>query len=212
MTSPWQYALTVGPLGFYLWVLASWQGDGHPRVIRGLADFALLAFGPFGATLARMLSPRPDVFDRVVVVSGLGLVGCLLACRALKRLVVYQVEADRLVPALDDVLRHTGGRFVRTIEGFEDVASGRGLRVDFTPRLRCAVVEAYGFDADGLIQTIRPLLALRLLKERSRPSSLARFFYGGSVLVMTAPLVGLFLTQPHAREALRGLLRHLEGG
>src|SRR5882757_922117 len=51
MSSPWQYALTVGPLGFYLWVLAVWQSGRRPRVVRGLVDFALLAAGLGGVVL-----------------------------------------------------------------------------------------------------------------------------------------------------------------
>src|SRR5438309_1399111 len=62
MNGPWQYALTVGPLGFYLWVLGLWQSGRRPHVVRGLTDFTLLAFGvggvlafgPFGQLLARM--------------------------------------------------------------------------------------------------------------------------------------------------------------
>ena len=165
MTSPWQYALTVGPLGFYLWVLALWQSDRHPRVVRGLVDFGMLAFGiggvlafgPFGQLLARMISPRPGLpsrGDRVVV-----LCGSVHACTSVgrDRLVVYHVDPECLIPALADVLRQNRLRFVKTMAGFEDVTSTRrGLRVEFTRWLRCATVEAHGLDAEALIREIAP--------------------------------------------------------
>src|SRR4051794_8939434 len=101
MPGPWQYALTVGPMGFYLWVLALWQSDQHPRVVRGLVDFALLAFavggvlafGPFGQLVAQMVFGRQDPVARLAVASLIGLWGCYLARRSMSRLVVYRVEA-----------------------------------------------------------------------------------------------------------------------
>src|SRR5207244_13388422 len=91
MSGTWQYALTVGPLGFYLWVLALWQSGRHPRVVSGLVDHALLVFGvggiivfgPFGQLLARMIFGRPDVSDWVVIGAVLGLWATLVARRAL---------------------------------------------------------------------------------------------------------------------------------
>lgn len=220
MSSPWQYALTVGPLGFYLWVLALWQSDRHPRVVRGLVDFGmlafgiggLLAFGPFGQLLARMISPRPGLPAYLVIVSGLMLWASVLARRSLRRLVVYHVDADHLIPALADVLGQTGGRFVKTMTGFEDVSSARGLRVIFTRWLRCAVIEAHGLDAEGLIRALGPLLEHRLRSETTRRSAIAFSLFSASLLVMLAPLIGLFLTQPRARAMLRVWLERLRGG
>src|SRR6516165_2656550 len=62
MTSPLQYALMVGPLAFYLWLLACWNSGRSPRVVSGLVDHALLvfgvggvlAFGPLGQLAARL--------------------------------------------------------------------------------------------------------------------------------------------------------------
>lgn len=219
MASPWQYALTVGPLGFYLWVLALWQSDRHPRVVRGLVDFALLAFGvggllafgPFGQLAVRMLSRKPDLLDRMVLLSGLGLWASVLAHRSLRRLVVYQVDPESLIGTLAAVLSRTEGRFVRTLGGFEDLNTPRGLRIDFTRPLRCAVVEAYGRDPEGLIADLRPRLRDRLRGTTNGPSSVALALYGCSILVMLVPLLGLFLTQPRAREAFRVLLERLRG-
>jgi hypothetical protein len=220
MTSPWLYALTVGPLGFYLWTLALWHSYRHPRVIAGLIDYALLvlgiggvlAFGPFGQLLTRALSGKPDLLDWMVVVSALGLCASLVARRSLFRVVVYHVDGPTLAAALEDVLREVGGRFHRTLSGYEDRERGRGVVVEVTHRLRSATVEAYGRDAEGLIRDVRPRLRERLRHVAVGPSPVAPLFYGLSMLVMVAPLVSLFLTQPRAREALRVLLERLTGG
>jgi hypothetical protein len=214
MASPWQYALTVGPLGFYLWVLAVWQSGRHPRVVRGLVDFGLLAFGvggalafgPFGQLVTSALYRRPGPADRLVVAAILGLGACLLARKAIHRLVVYQVDPEDLAPALEDVLARLG-TFARGLGGYEDRAARRGLRVETTRWLRCAVVEAYGHDPEGLIREVRPRLRQRLASVPSRPSRVAASLYGCAVFVMLAPVLALFLSQPRTREALRALIR-----
>lgn len=220
MPPSWQYALTVGPLGFYLWVLALWQSGRHPRVVRGPVDAGLLAFGvggvlafgPIGETLTRFLSRSPGWPERAVIVSALALWASVVARRATRRLVVYHVDGDRLIPALADVLSRSGGRYVKTLAGFEDTTAPRGVRVEFTRLLRCAVVEAHGLNAEGLIREIEPPLAQRLGGETTRRWWVALGLYGCSLLVLLAPLVGVFLTQPHARAVLRAWLRRLGGG
>jgi hypothetical protein len=219
MTGPWHYALTVGPLGFYLWVLAFWQSGRHPRVVNGLVDFALLAFGlggvlafgPFGQFLARSIFGQPDLLDWLVILSGLGLSASVFARKALHRVVVYHIDEPSLLAALDSVLSETGGHFARTIAGFEDREASRGLRVEFTGWLRCATVEAHGRDPESLIQDIRRRLRRKLATVPTRPSPIALGLYGTSILVMLVPLIGLFLTQPRARQALRVLLERLRG-
>jgi hypothetical protein len=219
VNSPWLYALTVGPLGFYLWTIALWHSAQHPRVVSGLVDYCLLAlgvggvlaFGPFGQFVTRALFGKPDVLDWLAVVSALGLVASLLARRSLYRVVVYHVDSATLLSSLEEALGEVEGRFTRTLSGFEDRQRGRGLMVDATPRLRSAVVEAYGNGAEALIQAVRPLLRQRLRRIAVGPSPAAPVFYGLSLLVMLAPLIGLFLTQPKAREALRVLLERLRG-
>jgi hypothetical protein len=221
MSSPWLYALTVGPLGFYLWTVALWHSHRHPRVVNGLVDYALLVFGlggvltfgPFGQFVARTLFGRPAALDWMVVASALGLCACLLARRSLYRVVVYHVEPAVLWAALEEVLGHpeVGRRFHRTLSGFEDTEGGRGLRVDVNRWLRSAVVEAHGRDAEELIQAVRPLLRERLRRHTVGPSRVAAVFYGLSIVVMTAPLVSLFVTQPRAREAFRVLIERIQG-
>jgi hypothetical protein len=217
MGSPWQHLLTVGPLGVYFGVLAFWQSGRHPRVVRGLVDFglmafglgAVLAFGPFGRLVAAMISrrPEPDPADRLIVVAILGLWGCLLAAKSLNRLVVYHIDPEGFTRALEDVLARCGGRFVRTLGGFEDRAAPRGVRVEITPWFRCAVVEAYGRDAEGLIREVRPRLRRRLAGVPASPSRVALALYAGSALTMLLPAVERLLSRPEALEALRLLLR-----
>ena len=145
MASPWQYFLTVGPLGVYLWVLAVWQSGPRPRVVRGLVDFGLLAFGvggllafgPFGGLVASMFHFRPALADRTIVVAMLGLWGCYFARKALNRVVVYDISPEDLTRAIEDVLNRGGSRFMPTLDGYEDRGSVRGVRVETTAWLRC---------------------------------------------------------------------------
>ena len=220
MSNPWLYALTVGPLGLYLWVLGLWHSYRHPKVVTGLVDFALLTFalsgvvvfGPFGQLLARALFGKPDLLDWTVIVSGLGLVACLFARRSLHRVVVYHVDAQSLFDAISASLDESGGRFARTLRGFEDREQGRGVNVELTPLLRSATVEAFGRDAEGLIQSIRPRLRRHLRATTVVPSPVALGLYGLSMAVMVLPLLGLFLTQPRARAAVRAVFDRLTGG
>jgi hypothetical protein len=219
MTGPWLYALAVGPLGFYLWVLAVWQSDRRPRVVSGLVDYGLLvfgvggivAFGPFGQMLARAIFGRPAVWEWGVLGCLMALCAASLARRALRRVVVYHVDREALSMALDEILRELDGRFTPTLDGYEDRAHSRLLRVEFTRIFRCALIEARGERAEKLIEEIRLRLRRQLQSVTTGPSAVSLFLYGCSILVMVIPLVGLFLSQPKAREALRVLLERFKG-
>ena len=145
MNSPWLYALTVGPLGFYLWTLALWHSSRHPKVVNGLTDFMMLAFGiggvlafgPFGQLLVRALSRRPDLIDWMVILSGMGLAGSLLAA-------ALAAAPGRLPRRPRDVrpggqggppLRRGPVR-VRRWTASRTWASGKGIGSDVRPRLR----------------------------------------------------------------------------
>ena len=163
MSPSLQYALTVGPLGFYLWIIAFWHSGQRPWVVNGLMDFVLLAlgvggvlaFGPFGQLLAHRLFRHPDAFDWLTIVSSLGLVAAILARRSVHRVVVYHIRESDVAPVLEDVLRAERLTFVRTMHGYEDATGRRGLRVEVTRSLRCVLIEAIGPDPDRLIQVIR---------------------------------------------------------
>lgn len=219
MPSPWLYALTVGPLGVYLWALATWHGDAHPRVVSGLLDHLLLcfgiggvlAFGPFGQFVVLAISATPSLVDWLCVLSGLALVAALTARRSLARLVVYHVDPSTLASELAGILESGEGGYRRTLAGFENPGSRRGLAVDVSPWLRAAVIEAYGQDAAGVIEALRPKLRERLARIHTGRSPAAALFRGLSILVLVIPPVTLALNQPRAREAFRALFERLRG-
>ena len=219
MTSPLQYALMVGPLAFYLWLLACWNSGQSPRVVSGLVDHALLvfgvggvlAFGPLGQLAARLIFGKPDGYDWIFILAALGLVSTLLARRSLHRLVVYHVDAETITRVLEETLDDMDGRFEWTLGGFEDRASARGLRVEIGRRLRSALIEAYGSEPERLIQEVRSRLREALRGRKTAASAVAMTLFGSSIAVMVAPLIGLFLTQPKARAALRVWLERLRG-
>ena len=220
MSSPIQYALTIGPLGFYLGMLAFWNSGRHPRVVSGLLDFALLAcalggilaFGPFGDLALRLFAVKPDWLDRIVLVSAMGLWASFLARKALHRVVVFHVDAEPLQRTLGDLLNASCGRFVRTLGGFEDREQNLGLKVEFSKRMNCAVIEAFGANAEALIQRLRPRLREAVRDISMRRSTVALAMYGACLLVMILPFVGRLLSRGEAREAFRGLIHLLRGG
>ena len=214
-----QVALTAGPLAFYLAVLASWQGGRHPRVVSGPLDFALLVvgvgglltFGPFGQLMARALFGKPNVLDWLTLISGEGLIATVLARRALRRVAVYCVDAESLSRALREALDRGPGRFVATLAGFEDRVEARGISVEFTPRSRAAVLEAYGRDPEEFMNDLAPRLqdGLRgVLMPPSPVSWIVSALWGLTTLTF---ITSLFLAQPQARAALRALLQRLNG-
>ena len=90
MSSPSLYLLSVGPLSLYLWVLALWQSGRNPKVVRGLTDFALLAFalggvltfGPVGRFVARAVFHSTELVDLLTVGSAFGLLAWGFAVRS----------------------------------------------------------------------------------------------------------------------------------
>ena len=215
-----QYVLTVGPLGFYLWLIAFWQSGRRPRVVSGLVDFTLLAFGvggviafgPLGQLAARKFFTRPDVFDWLTIVSSLGLVATVLARGSIGRLVVYHASAVEVASALEAWFRDSNMAFARTLHGYEDHDARRGLRVEVTRIPASVTIEAIGPDAEGLIREVRSGLRKSLKNVSSPPSYAAFGLYFASLAVVVGPLVFFLMTQPHAREALRAFLQRIRGG
>jgi hypothetical protein len=219
MTGQLPLSLAVAPLATYLFVLSLWHGGRHPRIVSGLADFALLAFGlgglvvfgPLGQGLARILFRRPALLDWMALASVFGLVATLLARRSLRRLTVYHVDPEALVRALRETLDQVPGHFVRTLRGFEDRSRARGLTIEVTSSLRAAQLEAFGTDPEGLIQELRPRLRLRLRRVEVPPSQVAWWLLGGSGLLLLIPMARFFLNLPQAHDALRVLIERLQG-
>jgi hypothetical protein len=218
MSSPVQLLLTVTPLAGYFYLLAIWQAGRHPRVIAGAVDATLLAvgvgglilFGPFGQVVAEALFDRPGPLHWLLLTLTAALLVASLSRRSSRRLVVYHVAPETLESALRALLGPDG--FVRTLDGYEDRARGRGLRVELSPRWQSAVVEARGRDPDALIASLVPRLRDRLRESPVPAAEVSMVFFGLSALTMLVPLTGYLLAQPHARAALRVLLEHLRGG
>jgi hypothetical protein len=220
MISHWHYAFSVGLLALYFLVLARWHGGRYPRVVSGPADFALLTcgiggfalFGPFGQTLARILFVRPNTLDWLSLASGMTLVALLISRRAWRRLVIYHVDAVTLDRALEEAFAHDGSRFIRTIDGFEEIAEKRGIRVESSSRWMTATIEAYGHEPERLIHSLEGRLDDHFRTTTLPPSRIGELFLGGSALTLFLATVGWLFTQPQAWAALRGLLERLPGG
>jgi len=214
-----QVALTVGPLAFYLAVLAAWHGGRHPRVVSGPLDFGLLAvgvgglltFGPFGQVVARALFGKPNLLDWLTLISGEGLVATVLTRQALRRVVIYCVDPETLNRSLREALDRGPGRYLATLGGFEDQVEARGISVENTPRSRAAVIEAYGQNPEDLINELAPRLEEQLRGVSMPPSSLSWILSGLWGLTTLTFVTSLFLAQPQAREALRAFLQRLNG-
>lgn len=213
MTSPWLTAITVGPLALYFWVLGSWQGGTHPRVVSGLLDYLLLvfglggiiAFGPFGQYLTRALFGQPGWLDWLTFLSGLGLIAGGFARRSLRKAVVYHVDRRTLFGALEATLREFSPDCRKTLSGFEQPRDQRWIVVEMTPWLKTGVVEVQGEDAERFLQNLRRGLQARLRAIEVKPSVVSTVFRGLAVVVLLTPILSAILTQPSSRAALRAL-------
>jgi hypothetical protein len=220
MTGPLQVLLTTGPLAFYFYVLAIWQGGRHPRVVSGRVDAALLAFGvgglltfgPFGHLVMTMLFGMPTPLQWLELTLLMVLVGFTWVRWSAQRLVVYHVDPQILDQALMDLLDLRQGHHVRTLDGFEDRSRKVGLKVQIVPPMGTAMIEAIGPDPEQRIGQLHRQLQERLAQAPTPSSAVASLLYGMSALTMLASMAGMFLTQPRARAALRGLLERLQGG
>jgi hypothetical protein len=220
MSTPIQFALAVGPLAFYFYLLAIWQGGRHPRVVPGFWDSILLAlgvgglvaFGPFGHLVARMLFRRPDLLDWLAMASAMGLAATLLAQRASNRVVVYHIDRETLERVLDVVLGAGPERFLRTLHGFENRESGQTIVFDVSNGFQTAVVDVHGRDAANFARVLTARLRREFRDVAARPSPLSGVLIGLSGLTVLVPLAGFLLSQSQAREALRVLLQRLQGG
>ncbi|MGE3820101.1 MAG: hypothetical protein AB7I30_11810 [Isosphaeraceae bacterium] len=215
MTSPWLlHALTLGPLGLYFWILGLWHGDRHPRVVPGLLDHVALvlgvggivAFGPLGQYVTRALFGQPDWLDWLAFLSALGLIASLFAGRALRRAVVYHVDRPVILAAVELTLQDLGVAYRGTITGFEQPSEGRWVVVETSPRLRTALIEVHGREAERFLQALRPRLQRRLRAIPVSPSRVSTVFQGLAVVVILIPALVGVLSQPGPRAALRAFL------
>ena len=220
MSPTWRLLLATVPLTAYLIRLGLWRGGRTPRVVVGAVDLGWLAFGlvglfsfgPIGDALISALFPEPNLWSRLVLASSWGLVSLLLGPWASRRLVIYNVVARAVGPAVRSAIDELDGEFVPTLEGFEDAEAGRGVRLQAGTGSSTVVVEAYGRDPAGLIAVLAPAIRDRL-GDAARPASLTRVvWFAFSGLTLLVPLLGLLLSRPQVRGALRALLGRIQGG
>ena len=215
-----RYLLAAGPLSAYFFLLALWQGGRHPRVIGGFWDAFLLAagigglvaFGPLGHWIVLSLFHRPQLLDWLAVVAVELMLASVLAQRSWRRIVIYHIEPDALDEILTEALAQTSARFDRTVHGFQDRRSDNRIDVELQPVLRTAQVRVSGGDAARLVPELIRRLRDQVPGVHARPTVLAGIFAGLSALALVLPFASYLLAQPEARNAVRGLLRHLHGG
>ncbi|MHC5544243.1 hypothetical protein ACYOEI_38945, partial [Singulisphaera rosea] len=157
MGDQWQFAFAVFPLALYLYALGYWHGGRHPRVVSGTTDHAFLAFGigglvlfgPFGQTMVRTFFRTANLQAWLALTSAYIFVAILISRRASRNLVVYHVDPRSLDAALREALLRVPGNYSRTMQGFEDPATRRGVTVSASSRLRTATITAFGDDPSG---------------------------------------------------------------
>lgn len=221
MNTAVQLALMLGPMAFYLYVIAVWQSGRQPRVVAGPLDFGLLllgvsgllVFGPIGWLMVSRAATfgTPSVWAWLVFVSSLGLLAVPWIPRSFRRLVIYNIEPEQLDQALRDALQTLPKAFERTLTGYEDRESHRGVRVEASVRFRTATLEAYGGEAETLIRQLARELRARLRGPVHRPSAIAWILLA-ICLALIMPVLGALLSRPQTRAALRALIERLHGG
>jgi hypothetical protein len=220
MTGPLQVLLTAGPLAFYFYVLAIWQGGRHPRVVSGTIDAALLAFGvgglvtfgPIGHLVLITLFGLPTLLNWLALTLLMVLGGVLWARWSAYRVVVYHVDPGIFNRVLSELLDLGDAQYVRTLDGFEDQARRIALKVQVVPLLGTAAIEAIGRDAGPEIRVLNDRLRARLESAPTPSTTISSALYGLSTLTMLVSIGAMFLTQSRAREALRLLIQRLQGG
>ncbi len=220
MTGALQVLLTVGPLSAYFLVQGLWQGGRRSKVVPGPVDFAwlafgiggLLIFGPIGHVLVATIFPAPSLWAWLSLPSA-ALLGVLLWMpRTTRRLVVYNVVPEILWRGLQKALEPQPEHFQRTVRGFEDVESGRGIAVEMGPGARTAVVEAYGTRPEELMERLDRGLRMALSDEPTTPRGTARVWLALASLLPLASVAWLLLERPQVQAALRALLGRFGGG
>ncbi len=218
MTLAAQIALTATPLSAYFYALGVWHGGRGPRLVSGPVDAALLtaglgglvAFGPVGQiVIARLAGSRAGPIPWALWVALLATWAVVFALSAARRLAVYNVTEADLDRAVREALGQLDGRFVATVQGFEDPERGTGLAVRCSRRLRAGSVEAHGSDPEAFLAELKPRLRVALGRITTHPSATSTALFGTACAVMLVPVAGFFLANPRAKDALRALLHSL---
>jgi hypothetical protein len=218
MTPAMQIALTATPLAAYFYALGVFHSGRSPRMVAGPVDVALLAFGlgglvafgPFGrAVLGRVVGVDVGWVAWSIWVGVVILWALVLAGSAVLKVTVYHVNPEDLDRAVREALGKLEGRFVDTLNGYEDPKRGAGLRVKSIRLLRSGSVEAYGQSPEELIHELKPKLKATLDGLPQRASGVSHAMFGLACLTMLVPVSSFFLANPRAQEALRAFMHSL---
>ncbi len=173
MPIPVQICLTLGPLATYFLVLGAWQSGRDAKVVPGGLDFALLAlgvgglvaFGPIGTVLIRLLFPGESVWAWLALPTTLALAALMWAPKMRRRVVVYNVSPEDLERVAREVADHLPGRVVSTLRGYED-------------RARPAAASGWTARAAAAPRSSRPTATTPMHSRRRSPPSSASVFGG----------------------------------
>ncbi len=179
----------------------------------GLLAFGLgglIAFGPFGrAVLGRLVGSHASPVAWILWLGVVILWAAVLAASASLRIAVYHISRRELERAVLEALSHVEGRFIATLNGFEDTKRGVGLTIKSVGWLRSGSVSAYGRDPEVLIRELNPRLKASLALFPQKTSAITHIMFGLAFLTMMVPLSGALLTNPRAKDALRALMHSL---
>lgn len=215
MAYHWYHAFAVGPLAWYLFLLGVWHGSTHPRVVSGAADSASLAvgiggvvlFGPFGQMFGILVFGKPTFLSWLIMTSGWALLAVAGAWSAGRRLLVYHIDRGTLEGVLEEMLEPVG--FTRTLQGFEDPPSCRGVSIEHSEWSKTATIQAFGREPERLTQSLQADLVLRLKSVESHPTRIAGMFMALSALTLGIPMVCWILAEPWVRDAARMLFERV---
>jgi hypothetical protein len=218
--SDYNAPLIFAPLAAYFYALGLLNTGRRPKLVDGRTDFLLLAsglsglivFGPLGLS---WVQPRIGQVDPLQVLRLLilyAIVALLWSSRYARRVVVYNVDPDRVRAALES--RAEGTDFRESFRGLEDATNRRGIAVEPSPRTHSATVDFAGNWDEAAIQEWKEGLKVALeAMPQARPKSWFPYLlFAASCATMVSPLAALLITQPRARAAFWMLFRQIQGG
>ncbi|MDX2035472.1 MAG: hypothetical protein SFX72_02380 [Isosphaeraceae bacterium] len=213
-------AIMLEPLAIYLYILGIWQSGLRPKIVSGKLDHALLVFGlsgivivgPLGEFLLERLFGPANPVVWILWIGFALLWAIFLEGRAGRRFVVYKVDSRVLLEAIRICLAAESGRFVETIQGFEDREGGITVTIHPHQTLRSGSVQVEGPDADTFRLRLQCALAAHF---GSRPaeghSHVAWGLFAVAWVALVMPMLNLLLHDPRIRTLVREVRRHLFG-
>lgn len=221
MSEAIQLALMLAPLSVYFYVLGLWQSSRRPKVVDGLLDYSMLVlglsgfviFGPAGRVLLGLLFGPANMVVWILWCGFVLLWAVFLGGNAGKRLIIYQVDEKALSDLLPAAVLRIPGQYRKTVKGFEDAESGRVLTIHSHQMLRTSSIQIDGPEGEATCRQLKR----ELVKEFSgvtpggpTPVTWGLFFL--SWVAMIAPMISLFINEPHMQSIVRQFFQRLQGG